>query len=126
MAEGWARHLLGDSCEPFSAGTEPSALNQNAVKVMNESRVDISGQTSKHLNNLAQRHFDLVVTVCDSAAKSCPAPPPNTRVIHVPFDDPPHLAKEAGSEEEALNHYRRVRDEIKQFILTLPDLLEHK
>ena len=123
MAEGWARNLISDSVDAFSAGTKPQSLNQIAVKVMQEVGVDISSHTSKHLYTLKDIHFDLVVTVCDNAAQTCPVPPEGTRVIHVPFDDPPHLAINAKSEEDALSHYRRVRDEIKVFVKTLPNIL---
>lgn len=121
MAEGWARHLKSDCVEPYSAGIETHGLNPNAVKVMAEAGVDISGHYSKHLDELKDIDFDYVVTVCDSAHESCPMFPGKTKVVHVGFDDPPRLAKEAKNEEEALNIYHRVRDEIKAFIEQLPD-----
>jgi len=124
MAEGWARHLRADEIEPFSAGIETHGLNPHAVKVMMEAGVDISGQLSKHLDELKNVTFDYVVTVCGHANEHCPVFPGATKVIHVGFDDPPKLAQEANTEEEALNHYRRVRDEIKTFIETLPDALK--
>ncbi len=124
MAQGWATHLKGDFVEASSAGVEPHGLNPNAVRVMQEAGVDISNHTSKHINELGDVQFDYVFTVCDSAHESCPNFPGRTRVIHVGFDDPPRLAKTAGNEEEALNHYRRVRDEIKAFILSLPQYIE--
>ena len=83
--------------------------------------MDISKQRSKHLNDLTAVSFDVVVTVCDHARESCPVFPGNTRIVHRSFDDPPHLAREARSAEEALPHYRRVRDEIRDFVTTLPD-----
>ena len=126
MAEGWAKKLLASKIQSYSAGTEPQSLNINAVKVMNESGVDISAHYSKSLESLESVPFDLVVTVCDDAALSCPKPPQGTRVIHVPFDDPPKLAKTAKSEAEAMQHYRRVRDEIEEFVLTLPAILGAK
>ncbi len=116
MAEGWTRHLLGDQIEPYSAGIEAHGMNPNAVKVMAEAGVDISGQSSKLATSLVDVDFDLVVTVCDHADENCPAFLGNSRVVHVGFDDPPKLARSAASEEEALNHYRRVRDEIRSFI----------
>ncbi len=121
MAEGWARHLKSDCVEPYSAGIETHGLNPNAVKVMAEAGVDISGHHPKHLNELKDIDFDYVVTVCDSAHESCPMFPGKTKIVHVGFDDPPRLAKEAKTEEEALDIYRRVRDEIKIFIEQLPD-----
>lgn len=124
MAEGWARYLHGKTLEPFSAGTEPHGVNPLAQRVMAEAGVDISHHTSKHLNALSSITFDLVITVCDAAAASCPLPPNGARRIHVPFDDPPRLAQNAASEEEALVHYRRVRDEIRTFIERLPTMRE--
>ncbi len=126
MAEGWARHLKGDVIEPYSAGIETHGLDPNAVKVMAEAGVDISRHRSKHLDELCDIPFDYVVTVCDHAHAHCPVLPGKTQVIHAGFDDPPRLAKQAKSEEEALNGYRRVRDEIKNFVLRLPDALKRK
>ena len=124
MAEGWARHLKSDSIEPYSAGVATHGLNPNAVQVMREAGVDISGHMSKHADELQDVPFDYVVTVCDSAAESCPMFPGKARVVHRSFDDPPRLAREAKSEEEALGHYRRVRDEIREYIESLPGSLE--
>ena len=124
MAEGWARALKGDAIEAHSAGVEPHGLNAKAIQVMAEAGVDISGQSSKHVDALAHIPFDYVVTVCGHANETCPVFPGKTRVIHVGFDDPPALAKTAASEEEALNHYRRVRDEIRDWIHTLPEALD--
>ena len=124
MAEGWCRHLKDDVIESYSAGIETHGLNPNAVKVMAEAGVDISSYHSKHLNELKDIDFDYVVTVCDSAHESCPIFSGKTRVVHVGFDDPPRLAEQAKTEEEALNIYRRVRDEIKSFVEKLPRYLE--
>ena len=121
MAEGWCRHLKDDVIEPYSAGIETHGLNPNAVKVMAEAGVDISSYHSKHLNELKDIDFDYVVTVCDNAHESCPIFSGKTRVVHVGFNDPPRLAEQAKTEEEALNIYRRVRDEIKAFVEKLPD-----
>jgi arsenate reductase (thioredoxin) len=123
MAEGWARHLKGDRIEPYSAGIETHGLNPNAVKVMAEAGVDISAHRSKHLEEAGHVAFDHVITVCDNAHESCPVFPGTTRVMRVGFDDPPRLAKRAADEEEALNCYRRVRDEIRTFVETLPGVL---
>ncbi len=123
MAEGWARHLKGDRLEPYSAGIETHGLNPSAVKVMAEAGVDISGHRSKHLNEVRDIPFDYVVTVCDAANESCPVFPGKVKRLHVSFDDPPRLAKTAKTPEEALGHYRRVRDEIKAFIQRLPEAL---
>jgi arsenate reductase (thioredoxin) len=116
MAEGWARHLLSDQIEPYSAGIEAHGMNANAVRVMGEAGVDISRQSSKLASSLADVPFDLVVTVCGHADENCPAFLREARVVHVGFDDPPKLARTAASEEEALEHYRRVRDEIREFV----------
>lgn len=121
MAEGWARALKGDQIEAFSAGIKTHGLNPHAVQVMAEAGVDISGQRSQTLTDLPTQDFDYVVTVCDHAHESCPLFPGKTKVVHVGFDDPPRLAQDAPSEEEALNIYRRVRDEIRAFVETLPE-----
>ena len=123
MAEGWAKALRGDVVEAYSAGVAVHGMNANAVKVMGEAGVDISGHYSKHVDELKNIQFDYVVTVCDNAYESCPLFPGKTKVVHVGFEDPPRLAKEAKTEEEALNFYRRVRDEIKSFVEKLPDFL---
>jgi len=123
MAEGWARHLKGDQIDAYSAGVATHGLNPLAVKVMAEVGVDISGQRSQHIDEFAGTRLDWVVTVCDNARESCPVFPGLTRTRHVGFDDPPRLAKDAASEEEALVHYRRVRDEIRTFVETLPESL---
>jgi arsenate reductase len=120
MAEGWARHLKSDFIDAYSAGVEPHGMNKSALAVMKEAGVDITGQRSKHVNDLRDVSFDYVVTVCDNAHESCPVFPGKTKVIHVSFDDPPRLAKTAKTATEALAHYRRVRDEIRSFIETLP------
>ncbi len=122
MAEGWARHLHADKLEPFSAGIEQHGMNPLAIQVMREAGVDITGQSSKTVDALSDVQFDQVVTVCSHADQSCPLFM-GAEVRHVGFDDPPKLAKHAATEEEALGHYRRVRDEIRDFIEELPTLL---
>ncbi len=122
MAEGWAKHLKADTFNAYSAGVETHGLNPMAVHVMAEAGVDISEQQSKTTDLLPEGVvFDYVVTVCNSAHEQCPFFPAKTKVIHVGFDDPPTLAKNAASEEEALAHYRRVRDEIRSFVAGLPE-----
>ena len=123
MGEGWTRHLKGDIFDAYSAGVKKSSLNEYAVKVMTEAGVDISGHTSKHVDDLMDIPFDYVITVCDHARESCPLFPGRTKLIHFGFDDPPALAINAPDEDAALNIYRRVRDEIKAFVETLPDSL---
>jgi arsenate reductase len=124
MAEGWARQLKSDRIDPYSAGIETHGLNPSAVKVMAEAGVDISGQQSKHVDEVRSVPFDYVVTVCDNANETCPFFPGKVKRVHVSFEDPPRLARTAQSEEEALGHYRRVRDEIRQFVESLPEALQ--
>ena len=126
MAEGWARHLKADVIEPFSAGIETHGQNPSAVKVMAEAGVDISGHQSKNVADMMNISFDYVVTVCGHAHETCPMFPGKAKVVHVGFDDPLKLAREAKTEEEALNCYRRVRDEIRAYVETLPQSLEQK
>ena len=121
MAEGWARALLGDRVEARSAGTRPHGLNPLAVRAMAEAGIDISRHASKR-PEAAGGPFDLVVTVCGSANEECPVLP-GARILHAGFDDPPHLARGAASDEEAMPHYRRVRDEIRAFVERLPDAI---
>jgi arsenate reductase len=123
MAEGWARQLKSHVIEPYSAGVQTHGLNPRAVQVMAEAGVDIAGHRSKHLDQLRDVTFDHVITVCSHAHESCPAFPGQTRVTHVGFDDPPRLAADAATDEEALTHYRRVRDEIRAFVEALPESL---
>ena len=126
MAEGWANALKGDVIEAYSAGIEARGLNPLAEKVMAEAGVDISLQFSKVVSEVMDVSFDYVVTVCSAANESCTVFPGKAKVVHVAFDDPPKLAKAAKSEEEALGYYRRVRDEIRAFIQTLPQSLEDR
>ncbi len=124
MAEGWARALKGDVIEPYSAGIETHGLNPLAVRVMAEVGVDISGQRSKTVEAVKDVRFDYVVTVCGHANETCPMwLSGKAKVVHVGFDDPPALAKTSRTEDEAMGHYRRVRDEIKAFVEGLPDNL---
>ena len=121
MAEGFAHALKSNRFEAYSAGIEAHGLNPNAVQVMAEVGIDISEQQSTHVAQLRHIDFDWVVTVCDHAAEQCPVFPGCARVVHRAFDDPPKLARDARSEEEALGVYRRVRDEIGAYIETLPE-----
>jgi arsenate reductase len=124
MAEGFTRALKSESLEAFSAGVEIHGLNPLAVRVMAEAGIDISGHRSKHVNELASIPFDYVVTVCDHAAEACPRFPGRAKILHRSFQDPPSLAKNARSENEVLGYYRRVRDEIRAFVESLPDALK--
>ena len=124
MAEAWARALRSNEVESYSAGIETHGLNRLAVAVMAECGVDLSGYRSKHVDELMGIAFDYVVTVCDNARESCPVFPGKTTTIHRSFDDPPALAKNATSKEEALAHYRRVRDEIRTMVESFPESLK--
>jgi arsenate reductase len=124
MAEGFARKLRGGVIDAFSAGVRPHPVLREAVRVMKEAGVDISMQHSKHVDELKDIDFDYVVTLCADAREACPVFPGKAKILHVPFDDPPTLALSARTVEEALGHYRRVRDEIRAFIQTLPEALK--
>ena len=124
MAEGWARHLKDGVIEAYSAGIEARGLDRRAVTVMAEAGVNISTQRCKHVDELRDVAFDYVVTVCGHADENCPAYLSRSKVVHVGFDDPPKLAADPKTEDEALAHYRRVRDEIRAFVETLPDALD--
>jgi len=121
MAEAWTRYLRGDAVEVWSAGTLPKSLDRRAVEVMREVGVDISEQRSKAVEELLDLELDYVVTVCDGAHESCPVFPGRARIVHRGFEDPPKLAEVAASEEEALSHYRRIRDQIRKLVEGLPD-----
>ena len=121
MAEAWTRHLKSDLFNAYSAGVQPKGIDPKAIKVMAEAGVDISSQESKDINSLGDLQFDYVITLCDNAKESCPYYPAKTHVMHRGFDDPPRLAENAQSDEEAMAHYRRVRDEIKAFVMGLPE-----
>lgn len=120
MAEGWGRHLYPDRYEFFSAGIEKHGLNPLAVQVMAEAGVDISTQRSKLLSELENTAFDYVITVCDQANEQCPIFAGKAIKLHQEFPDPPRLAQGATSEEEALGHYRAVRDAIRAYMISLP------
>ena len=124
IAEGWARHLQRGRIEPYSAGTRPGRIDPLAIAVMREAGVDISRQRSKPIDEVVDVGLDWVITVCDHAHESCPVVPGNRKRMHVGFDDPPRLAEAATDEDEALEHYRRVRDEIREFIESLSVRLE--
>ena len=123
MSEGWARQLKANAIEAHSAGVAPAGVDPRAVKVMREAGVDISSHSSKHVDTLLAVPFDYVVSVCDAAAERCPVFPGRVKRVHRSFQDPPRLAAAAATEAEALVHYRRVRDEIRAFIETLPEAL---
>lgn len=122
MGEGFCRHYWGNHFNVYSAGTKKHGMNERAVKVMKEIGIDISSHYSKTTDELPQIVFDYVITVCDSAHENCPYFP-GGKVIHVGFQDPPALTKNMSDEEEILNVYRRVRDEIEKAIKSLPKII---
>ncbi|MBK8804362.1 MAG: arsenate reductase ArsC [Fibrobacteres bacterium] len=128
MAEGLTRHLKGDLYEVFSAGIETHGLNPNMVKVMAEIGIDVTSQTSDNISKYLDTGLDVVVSVCAHADENCPIFPGKVRRIHHGFDDPPKMARElaarGASEEEQLEPYRRVRDQIKAWVETLPGAIE--
>ena len=123
MAEGLGRHFAGDTIEFSSACIEKHGLNPFAVKAMQEIGIDITGHTSNTLDELDSGSLDYIVTVCGHADETCPVLATKTQRIHKGFDDPPKLAAQEATEEAGMVHYRRVRDEIKAYILTLPAIL---
>ena len=126
MAEGWAKHLKNETVEAFSAGIEKHGLNPLATKVMAEAGIDISKQNSKLVSELPVADFDFIVTVCDHAAQSCPHFPGKGLVIRKNFPDPPRLAALAKTEEEKLVYFRQVRNDIRKFVIGLPENLAEK
>ncbi len=124
MAEGWARHLRSDVLEACSAGIEAHGLNPRAVQVMAEAGVDIAQQRSRYVEDVLDEPIDVVVTVCGHAHETCPVFPGEARVVHHGFDDPPALTRHLDDEQEILAVYRRVRDEIRAYVSTLPESLD--
>ncbi len=123
IAEGWARHLKSDIIDAYSAGIRPIGVSSRAIKAMAEIGIDISNHISKHIDDLKGIDFDYVITLCDNAAENCPIFPGKAKVIHKPFKDP-YFA--TGSEEQVMAEFRKVREQIKEFIETLPESLENK
>ena len=124
MAEGFCRNLYSDKINSYSAGVEVHGINPLAVEVMQEVSVDISKQQSTLFKALSDIKFDVIITVCDNAANNCPYISSTVKIIHRQFDDPPFLAKNANSKSEKLVHYRKVRNDIADWIKQLPLQLE--
>ena len=124
MAEGLAKELKSKTIEPYSAGIDPHKLDPVAVQVMAEAGIDISGHRPKHFSEFKDINLDYVITVCDDAYEKCPVFPGKVKTIHVGFDDPPRLAKQVRNDKEILDIYRRVRDEIRDFVNRLPESLK--
>jgi arsenate reductase len=121
LAEGWARHLKGDVIDAYSAGVLPVGVHPRAIAVMKETGVDISQQTSKHVNLFLDDDFDYVVTLCDNAREQCPVFPGRVKFVHRSFEDPSFVF---GSDAEIMDAFRKTRDMIRTFIETLPESLE--
>ena len=114
MAEGLLKDLFGNRYRAFSAGTNPSSVNPHAISVMSEAGIDISDHRAKSIEEFIDAHMDYIVTVCDQARESCPYFPGGTVKIHKGFADP---AAVSGSDEEKLQAFRSIRDEIRQWLL---------
>ncbi|NIA11748.1 MAG: arsenate reductase ArsC [Nitrospiraceae bacterium] len=123
MGEAWTRHLWGDRFEVYSAGIAPHGMDARTVRVMEEVGINMDGYRSKHVDELKGLVFDIVITVCDEAREACPFFPGEHLTLHQGFEDPPVLARDAKTEEEALRHYRRIRDEIRAYVATFPEVL---
>jgi len=127
MAEAWTRALKNDHYEVFSAGIETHGLSPSMVKVMAEAGIDVTSQTSDNISKYLDSGLDIVVSVCAHADENCPVFPGKIKRVHKGFEDPPKMARElaakGATEEEQLEPYRRVRDEIKAWVETLPGAL---
>jgi arsenate reductase len=123
MAEGWARAMWGHQFEVYSAGVAPAGVDPLAVEIMKEAGVDISSHWSKHVSQLSDKSFDFVVILCEMAAASCPNFSGPARVIRTPVEDPVRLTRGVADLETKRGIYRRIRDEIRQLIETLPQSL---
>jgi len=126
MAEALVNHLRGEEYQAFSAGVAPHGLDPRAVRAMAETGLDISGNRSKDLGEFLDQEFTWVVTVCDNAREQCPVFAGAARRAHAGFPDPPYLARQARSEEEAMECYRRVREQIRAFVEAMPASLDRQ
>ncbi len=121
MAEGWARALKSEEFEVFSAGVAPCYVHPKAIRVMQEAGVDISGQYSKHVKEMDGIQFDYIVTLCNYAGDKCPYHPGLGKRVHRAFEDPVFAQ---GTEEEVLDRFRDVRDQIRRFVEAMPGNLD--
>ena len=121
IAEGWARHLKENIIDAYSAGIRPIGVSSRAIEVMAEEGVDISAQISQHFDEFSEIDFDYVITLCDNAAENCPVFSGQAKVFHKPFEDPYF---ESGSEEDIMETFRKVRNNIRKFIEMMPDNLK--
>jgi arsenate reductase len=122
IAEAWAKHLKSNEIDAYSAGISPCGVNSFTIEVMAEVGIDISQNKSKHVNSLDDIPFDYVITVCSYADERCPMFPAETKIVHVPFDDPYMASNDNDSHENILNLFRRTREEIKTFVEQLPEI----
>jgi arsenate reductase len=118
MAEGLLKHFGAGRFEVYSAGTKPGQVRAEAIAAMKEIGIDISANRSKHVDEFRNEAFDYVLTVCDNARETCPVFPANTRRLHHSFEDP---AAVQGSEEERLAAFRRVRDQLADYLTAFPE-----
>ncbi|WP_045214739.1 arsenate reductase ArsC [Desulfonatronovibrio magnus] len=125
MAEAWTNHLHPEKYKAYSAGVMKTRVDPKAIKVMAQAGLDLSGQYSKLIDEIQDITFDYIITLCGHAQENCPFFPGPAKVIHQGFDDPPSLALKEPDEKSALQHYLRVRDEIRQFVQNLPSVLDH-
>ncbi len=121
MAEGWARHLKPDVIEAHSAGVTPAGVSSRAIAVMTEADVDISAQRSQHVDDFTDMNFDYVVTLCGNAERKCPVFGGGAKHVHKAFDDPVRVI---GTNDQIMAAFRKVRDEIRAFVETLPESLK--
>ncbi len=121
MAEGWAEKLKSDCIDAYSAGTNPGVVSSRATEVMRETGVDITHHCSKHIDDLAGIDFDYVITLCGNANENCPVFPGKTKVIHRGFEDP---ASRIGTQKQIMDEFRKIRDQIREFVETLPESLD--
>jgi arsenate reductase len=124
MAEAWTKNLKGNAFEAYSAGIAPKTVDPLAIEAMSEVGIDISSNLSKDISEIGESDFDYVVTVCDNANENCPFYPAKTKRIHKSFEDPPKSAESLRTKEEKMGIYRRVRDEIRDFIEGFPESLD--
>jgi len=120
MAEGLLNSLYGNRYEAYSAGTEPSVVNAHAIQVMSEFSIDISKHRSKSAKEFIEQEFDYVITVCDHAKKTCPFFPGGKKRLHKSFEDP---ASYKGNEADTLSVFRQVRDEMKDWFITVLEMI---
>jgi len=112
IAEGYLKHYAKGKAEVYSAGIETHGVNRGAIAVMKEDGIDISNNTSNNIDEYRNIYFDYVITVCDNAKEQCPVFPSTAKMFHQNFPDP---AKATGTEDEIMQQFRNVRDEIKKF-----------